>query len=33
LQLAQLEAEQEEHPLDIEWVLPSPARETPEKQE
>jgi len=29
----QLEAEQEEQPLDMDWVLPSLERETPEKQE
>jgi hypothetical protein len=33
LQPAQLEAEHEEHPLDIEVVLPSLERETPLKQE
>lgn len=33
LQLAQLEALQEEHPEDIEWVAPSLDRETPLKLE
>jgi hypothetical protein len=33
LQLAQLEELQEEHPEDMEWVLPSPERETPLKLE
>jgi hypothetical protein len=33
LQLAQLEELQEEHPDDMEWVLPSLPRETPLKLE
>ena len=33
LQPAQLEELQEEHPDDIEWVVPSPDRETPLKLE